>query len=344
MAQISLTELNSGNTFSVNDKDILKVVANGSDSLIYLDVVGSLPKVFEVDETAAAVFALSSSLISLTDTDSESTIYINAYKVKYTEEKSTVNGTFVYYNENGFKEERESVDDLQVEVIEKLNTVTGGVPTNAVKLMRVEYDYATTSKTGTFTDSEVSVANDTITISDHGFQNNDTVRLTSTGTLPTGLSDSTTYYVISATKDTFQVSTSAGGSAVNITAASGGGTHTARTNIIGDITFGAEGLLPDNAIVKRAYYDVVTTFTSSTDAATIALGIPTDDAAGIVAATAISGGGNIWDAGYHDGIQDGAAANFANKTTAERAFTMTVATEDLTAGKMVIFLEYVISE
>ena len=341
MARISLTELNSGNTFSVNDKDILKVVANGSDSLVYLDVIGSLPKVFEVDETAAAVFALSSSLISLTDTDSESTIYINAHKVKYTEEKSTVNGTFVYYNENGFKEERESVDDLQVEVIEKLNTVTGGVPTNAVKLARIEYDFATTSQSGTFTDSEVSVANDTITIEDHGFQDNDTVALTTSGTLPTGLSATTVYYVISATKDTFKLSTSAGGSAVDITAASGGGTHTATTNTIGNVTFGAEGLLPDNAIVKNVYYDIVTSFAPGTTSIGVTLPTDGDLVTSAVASTA-------WDSGQKDGVADPSTASSFVKTTAERAITMditgTAGTDDLTAGKAVVFIEYVISE
>ena len=46
--------------------------------------------------------------------------------------------------------------------------------------------------------------------------------------------------------------------------------------------------LPDNATVTRSYYEVLTTFTSATDAAAISISIPTDDAAGIVAATAIS--------------------------------------------------------
>lgn len=100
--------------------------------------------------------------------------------------------------------------------------------------------------------------------------------------------------------------------------------------------------LPDNAVVVRAYYNVATTFTSSTDAATISIGIPTDDAAGIKAAVAISDAGNPWDAGWVEGIQDGTAANFSEACTAERAITFTVAVEALTAGKLTLWLEYVI--
>jgi len=340
MSQLTLTELNSGDVFSINDENILKVYADGSDSVVYLDVIGSIPKVISVDETVASIYAASSVLFEVTDADSGSAIYLNANKVAWTTENGS-NGTFIYLNADGFKEDRESVTDTQVEVIEKMNAVTGNVAGGEVKLMRLEYDFATTSQSGTFTDSEVSVDNDTITIASHGFQNNDTVRLSTTGTLPTGLSAATTYYVIDATVNTFKLSTSIGGSAVSITAASGGGTHTATTNIFGAITFGAEGTLPDNAIVKRAYYDVVTAFDSADSTAQISLGIPSDDVAGILAATVVT---SAWTAGYHDGVQDGAAGNFAEKTTAERLVEMTVSVQDLTAGKAVIFLEYVISE
>jgi len=110
---------------------------------------------------------------------------------------------------------------------------------------------------------------------------------------------------------------------------------------------GSHGLgvsLPDNAIITRSWYEVITTFTSATDAGTIALGIPTDDVAGIKAAVAISDGTNPWDAGIVEGIQDGTAAAFSVKTTAVRELTADVAVEALTAGKLVLFCEYVISE
>lgn len=111
---------------------------------------------------------------------------------------------------------------------------------------------------------------------------------------------------------------------------------------IGSIGIGPS--LPDNAVITRLWYEVLTTFTSATDAATVALSIPTDDSGGLKAAVAISNGANPWDAGFHDGIQDGAAANFSEKTTAERQITMDIAVEALTAGKMMVFAEYFVSE
>ena len=55
------------------------------------------------------------------------------------------------------------------------------------------------------------------------------VQFTTTGTLPTGLSTNTTYYVISVSTNTCQFSTTLGGSAVTFTNSSGSGTHTAVT-------------------------------------------------------------------------------------------------------------------
>lgn len=70
-----------------------------------------------------------------------------------------------------------------------------------------------------------AAVNDTITSTGHGLGNTDTIRLTTSGTLPAGLALATTYYVISATTDTFSVSLTSGGSAVDITD-TGSGTHT----------------------------------------------------------------------------------------------------------------------
>jgi len=55
------------------------------------------------------------------------------------------------------------------------------------------------------------------------------VQFTTTGTLPTGLSLNTNYYVISTSTNTCQFSTTLGGSAVTFTNSSGSGTHTAVT-------------------------------------------------------------------------------------------------------------------
>lgn len=89
--------------------------------------------------------------------------------------------------------------------------------------------------------------------------------------------------------------------------------------------------LPAGAVILYSHYEVTTTFTSATDAATIALKA---GAATIKGAVAISNGANPWDDGLKDGAHDWAAAN-AQKNTAAGAVTATVAVEALTAGKLV---------
>jgi len=109
-------------------------------------------------------------------------------------------------------------------------------------------------------------------------------------------------------------------------------------------TIGLGVTLPDNAIVTRAWYEVITTLTSAADTATVSIDIPVNDVAGIVAATAINAGGNVWDAGLHEAIQDGTAANFSTKTTAARELSITIGVQAVTAGKFVLFCEYVVSD
>jgi hypothetical protein len=99
------------------------------------------------------------------------------------------------------------------------------------------------------------------------------------------------------------------------------------------------GRLPNNAVVTRGYYEVVTAVTGG--ASSIAIGIDTDDVNGLLAPTGIGSAGTL---GFHDLIQDGALANFSTKTTASRPIEFDVTGADLTAGRLVIFLEYIISE
>ncbi len=82
------------------------------------------------------------------------------------------------------------------------------------------------SGTVTFADGNVNTSTDVITAT-NTMQNGDPVLLTTTGTLPAGLALATTYYIVSVSGSTFKLSATKGGAAVDITAASGGGTHTA---------------------------------------------------------------------------------------------------------------------
>lgn len=129
----------------------------------------------------------------------------------------------------------------------------------------------------------------------------------------------------------------------------------------GDRTIAAHGLgvyIPAKAVITNAWVDVITTFTSAgADAGTIALSV--ESAGDLTAAIAISAAGDVWDAGVHGclpgsyaeatvagdtAILDAArkAASYV-KTTVEREITATVAGQALTAGKAVVFVEYVIS-
>jgi len=101
--------------------------------------------------------------------------------------------------------------------------------------------------------------------------------------------------------------------------------------------------LPDNAVVTRTWYEVFTNFSSATGVSSLGLSIPTDDAQGLVAFALASSTG--FGVGYHEGIQVGTAATFAEKTTAEREITFDIAsTENLLAGKGTFFIEYVVTE
>jgi hypothetical protein len=66
---------------------------------------------------------------------------------------------------------------------------------------------------------------DIITAANHGLISGSRVRFSSSGTLPAGLTAGTDYYLRDVTADTFKVSTTVGGAAVDITD-TGSGTHT----------------------------------------------------------------------------------------------------------------------
>ena len=103
--------------------------------------------------------------------------------------------------------------------------------------------------------------------------------------------------------------------------------------------------LPANARVWDGFYVVITTFASPTsDAATISLG-HADDVAGIKAAVAISDGTNPYDSGTTPKaiIQVGTVAAAGEKTTAARTINATIGVEAVTAGKLYLFLEYVVT-
>jgi hypothetical protein len=82
----------------------------------------------------------------------------------------------------------------------------------------------------TFVDGDVTIGTENINISTHNYTKATRVRLTTTGALPTGLAPATDYFIIKVDANNIKLAATRGdainGIAVDITAASGGGTHT----------------------------------------------------------------------------------------------------------------------
>ncbi len=96
--------------------------------------------------------------------------------------------------------------------------------------------------------------------------------------------------------------------------------------------------LPAKALITGAWYKVLTTFTSATDAGTIAISVVA--ANDVVSAVAISSG-TTWDAaGAIEAIPKIETTASWLTTTVPSAVTFTVAVEALTAGKMVVWVQY----
>lgn len=95
---------------------------------------------------------------------------------------------------------------------------------------RGKVEVAATAQTKTFVDANVTVGTDTIAITAHGLVTGQIVSLISSGALPAGLSNSAEYYVIATDANNIKLANSIQnaviGTAVDITAAAGGGTHT----------------------------------------------------------------------------------------------------------------------
>lgn len=108
----------------------------------------------------------------------------------------------------------------------------------------------------------------------------------------------------------------------------------------GTITLADTATIPADAVVTATHYDVMVTCTSSSDAATIKLNLPTDG--DLSTAIAISDGTNPWDVGPH---LASVITPVIQKTTAARAVQIVVAGgENITAGKIVFGIEYWVSE
>jgi hypothetical protein len=111
---------------------------------------------------------------------------------------------------------------------------------------------------------------------------------------------------------------------------------------IGAINLGVT--IPAKAIVCGGFIEVLTTCTTAgADAGTMAISV--EGANDIVTATAVSAGGDIWDAGKRAIIPKANTPELTGvKTTVARPITATIATQAFTAGKFNVFLFFVVSD
>jgi hypothetical protein len=96
--------------------------------------------------------------------------------------------------------------------------------------------------------------------------------------------------------------------------------------------------IPLGAQITKAFYNVVDALTSD-GASKITFGVSSDDTSGLLVTTNYNDA--AFTVGYHNFIPDGDVANWTNITTAARYVMMYVATANLTAGKILIHMEYI---
>lgn len=101
----------------------------------------------------------------------------------------------------------------------------------------------TKTLTDTFGPEDIDFTTDTITITNHDFANDDRILLSNPDELPSPLVENMFYYIVNAGSNIFQLSTSLGGTAIDITF-NGSGSNT----ITSDITMLTFDNVPDNII------------------------------------------------------------------------------------------------
>jgi hypothetical protein len=122
------------------------------------------------------------------------------------------------------------------------------VKTAATMGILIEYTVAA-STAKTFVDADVNTTTNRITITSHGYYTGRKVAATTDGVLPGGLS-ATNYFVIKVDANTIQLAASmadaVAGTAVDITSAAGGGTHTLTPAAISTASWKLQGSFDDS--------------------------------------------------------------------------------------------------
>jgi len=194
----------------------------------------------------------------------------------------------------------------------------------------------------TWATTDVNIVADTIRIVNHGYKTGDPVGLSTTGTVPTGLTAlSVAYYIIQVDSSTIALATSRAnahaGTKINLTTV-GTGVGTMQKGALG-ISLGK--IIPANHVVVNGTYKVVTTGASPTGVDNGSLAISIEGANDLVSAALISTG-TTWDAaGLIQMVPDLATVGDYKTTTTDRHITFTTAADAWTAGKLHVYLDVV---
>lgn len=102
------------------------------------------------------------------------------------------------------------------------------LPLNLIGVIKMVTDYANGLNSHTFTSGNVNTATNTITITNHGYVNTQSVEFhnPTPSNLPSGLIQSQTYYILNATPNTFQLQTLAAPNVPVVLGTTGSGTST----------------------------------------------------------------------------------------------------------------------
>lgn len=166
--------------------------------------------------------------------------------------RSRLGGIWVFYEKTGVSNEFRHVvlticegpiDAIEAVYFDEEEVPISGSPTydgSNVLLDNVTGTYAGNARITTHLGDETTLA-ETVTFSAspnfdapaHGFQDGDRIQLATSGTLPTGLSASTDYWVINATANDFEVTTDRGSTTAETFTVDDTGTHTA-TRFVAD--------------------------------------------------------------------------------------------------------------
>lgn len=190
-----------------------------------------------------------------------------------------------------------------------------------------------------YAETAVDLVNDNIRILNHGFKGGQNVGISVTsGTITTGLTATTAYYVIVVDASTIALATSR----TNAFAGTKVGLTAAPTGVIALHAFGngiglSGVIIPKDHYVVDSHYLVHTTGVATVNTGTLAIMVA--GANDVVSAAAIST--SVWDDtnAMVEGIPDLATEASYLLTTADSEVTFTTGTSPWTAGKLDLFLE-----